>query len=470
MSDDERRHALAHELGLPFVALGRDDIAPEAMMLIPEPLSREHNAVGYQVGEGGLEVALLDPADLDALYFLRSQYRLLPRLVTREDMIRALLHYQKHLYEVYGRHLERGEGQGALDTLLRHALVSHASDIHLQTTDKGFLVRYRINGTLKDAMTLPAATGARLVDKLRTLARLPASSLPREARLRVDLGHGEEINIGVASMPTIGGEKLLLSLTRNRERRGWTLHSLGLHGEALERVHKTLLHRRGVIAITGAPASGKTTLLYTMLDLLNTPEISVATVEQSVAEILPRVAQTDLAVTGLSVGAALRAALRTDPDAVLLDELGDSNSAAVAGAAALRGLLIVATTTQAELLPQATFTVRTALLRKLCDKKFLQKSKLTRAEADTLEDAGANFANVLAALKEEDKVAKDTAWKDITFARASGCSECDGGYQGLLGVQEVAAQEGVVGLNVLEDALYKAAQGLTSIEEVLALV
>ncbi len=109
-----------------------------------------------------------------------------------------------------------------------------------------------------------------------------------------------------------------------------------------------------------------------------------------------------------------------------------------------------------------------ATVRRLCDKHFSDKTKLSRAQADELERKGADFAKVLATLKEEGKVERDAAWKDITFARPAGCSECEGGYRGRLGLQEVVAP-GLLGLNLVEDGLYKAAQGLTSIEELLTL-
>ena len=469
MNDDERRHALAHELGLPFVQLDRDSISLEALVLVPESLAREHNIVAYHLAEGSLQVALLDVADLGELEFLRSRYRLLPRLTDRESMTRGLLHYQRHLAATYGAALGQTQSPQLLDTLLRHALHSCATDIHLQNTQEGLLVRYRINSSLKNAMTLPPAAGNNVITKLRSLSGVPAGTLPREGALRVDLGNGEDLSVRVSSVPILSGEKLVLHLVREKARRGHTLESLGLHGEALEAVHKTLLKRRGLVVVGGAHRSGKSTLLYTLLDLLNVPEISIATVENHVEYRLPRVAQTDIEAAGVTKAAALRAALKQDCDVVMLSSVEDTEVAQVAAAAAQRGALVLAGITDAELFPTPDLFIQTALVRRLGDKQIADKHRLTRAHADGLEEF-ADFANVLSALKEEGKVGKDTQWKEIQFCRPTPSSEHPNGYSGFVGIQEVVREGRLAGLTMIEDAVFKAAIGLTSIEEVKKLL
>lgn len=466
MSEDERRHALAHELGLPFVHLGRDDIFVDALVIIPEPISREHNVAGYRLSDNSLEVALLDISDLEHLDFLRSRYRLLPRLTSRESLTAALIRYQKHLRDTFGRSLQQSESPTLLDSLLQHALHSRATDLHLQSDTNGLLVRYRINGSLKSAMTLPPAAGRNVIGKLRALAGTPAGTLPREGKLRVDLGSGEDLSVRVHSVPIVTGEKLVLQIAREKARRGYTLESLGLHGEALEAVHKLLLRRRGLLTVTG---TGKTTLLYTLLDLLNAPELSLATVEESVGSRLPRVAQTETSSTGISTAAALRAALKADCDVVMVEGVADRETATLAAEAAKRGVLVLASTADAALLPSADVAISSAVLRKLAVDQFSAAHKLSRAQADALEE-GARFAAVLAALKEEGRAAKDTPWKDIQFSKPVGSSTHTDGYDGLLGVQQVVVGGELVGLNIIEDALFKAAQGQTSIEEVQKLL
>lgn len=466
MTDDEKRHALAHELGVPFVQLKRDDIVVDALVIIPEPIAREHNIVAYRQGDEGVEVALLDLAELEHLGFLRSRYRLLPRLTTRESLNRGLIRYQQHLRDTYGKSLEKSDSPNLLDSLLRHALHSHASDLHLQSDTHGLLVRYRISGALRSAMTLPPAAGRNVIGKLRTLAGVPLGTLPREGSFRVDLGHAEDLLVRVSSVPIVGGEKLVLHIVREKARRGYTLESLGLHGEALEAVHRALLKRRGLIRVGGV---GKTTLLYTLLDILNAPEHSLATVEQRVGHPLPRVAQTEVSTSGLTMAAALRAALKADADVVLVDAISDRETAAVAEAAAARGVLVLAATDTPELLPNADLSIQTNVVRRLGDKQFSAPHKLTRTQGEGLE-ASANFAKILATLKEEGRVGKEVAWKDIQFHKPVGSSEHPDGYHGKLGVHAVSAEGAQVGLNIVEDAIFKAAQGQTSIEEVQTLL
>jgi type IV pilus assembly protein PilB len=468
LNDDEQRHALAHELGIPFVELGRDTISPDALILIPEPLAREHNLLGYKLSEHSLEVALLDMDDLAHLEFLRSQYRVLPRLTSRESLNRGLVRYQQHLKETYGKKLEDPSSPNLLDTLLRHALHSRATDLHLQSDEGGLLVRYRINGTLRSAMTLPHAAAATVFSKLRSLTGLP-TGVAREGRLRVDLGSGEDLSVRVSSVPIVAGEKMVLHLSREKARRGHTLESLGLHGEALEAVHHMLLKRRGLVVVTGAPQGGKSTLLYTLLDLLNVPEHSLATVEEEVEYALPRVAQSDLTVLKVSAAAALRAALKADSDVVMIGRVESAEVARIAEKAAERGVLVIAGTENPDLFDAADLLIRTATLRRLGDKQIADTHKLTRVQADGLE-AGANFAHVLAALKEEGKVEKDVAWKDVQFSRPVPSTEHPQGYLGLIGVQEVIRGGKPVGLSLVEDALFKAATGLTSVEEVRTLL
>jgi len=467
--DDEARHALAHELGVPFVTLERDDISTDALQLLPEPLCRAHNLVAYKESGDTLEVALLDLAGLEALEPLRAQLRkkIVPRLTTRDSLRRALVLYQKILKEKYGEKLLRESNpRKALETLLRHAVAQRASEIHIETSPKGVLVRYRHGRALREAMLLPAAA-AGIIGAVRSLAGTGSKTLPQEGRFALDLGSGTGVSARVSSMPVAGGEKLVMRLMREDSgAKGYTLEGLGLHGAGAETLYNTLHALRGLVLVAGGAGSGRTTLLYTLLDLLNTPELSLSSVEEQVAQRLPHVAQT--AVTGdLTMAAALRAALRQDPDVVMLDSISDRETADLAAAAAARGVLVLAGTANESAVPGATLVVRTALVRKLCDKQTRGTRTLERRHLEPLEPR-ADFAKVLAALKEEGRVAQTAAWKDLGFAQVSGCSECDGGYRGMTGLFEVISG-GEPALNLFEDALFKAATGQTSVAEALRL-
>ena len=184
MSDDESRHALAHDLGVPFVTLEREDISTEALQKLPEPLCRAHNLVAYKESADKLEVALLDLKDLEALEPLRGQLRkkIILRLTTRDSLRRALLLYQKTLKEKFGDRLQRENNpHKLLDALLRHATVQRADEMHIETSGTGVLVRYRHGHALREAMVLPASA-ANVFGAIRSLANIGSRTLPPGGR------------------------------------------------------------------------------------------------------------------------------------------------------------------------------------------------------------------------------------------------------------------------------------------------
>ena len=487
LSEDELRHARAHELGVPFVTLEAGDISPAALELLPEPLCRANRLAAYATDGETLEVALLDLSDLAALEPLRAALRLkiAPRLTDRASLNRALLAYQKLLKERYGGQLMAHHNPDkALDALLRHAAAQRAREAHITVSGQGALVRYRMGGALHDAVRLPAAGISAAV---RSRAKLHSKTLPQEGRFRADLGSGLELSVRVSTTPTVDGEKLVLSFVRREAgSRGYTLEGLGLHGTGAEALRAALERRAGLVLVCGREGGGRTTALYTMLDTVNAPELSLASVEERVASRLPYVAQTQADPSaGFSTAAALRAVLRQEPDVVMVDPVADRDTALLALSAAARGVLMLASIDAPDAaagverlralgasdadLAGITCVVSVALVRRLCDKQSRATYKPSRAQTEPLEPR-ANFARVLAALKQEESVGKDIAWKDISYHKASGCSECEGGYRGQLGLYEVIPAQGVEpGLSILEDALFRAAQGLTSLEEVLRL-
>jgi type II secretory ATPase GspE/PulE/Tfp pilus assembly ATPase PilB-like protein len=469
MSEDEKRRAEALRLGVPFVTLTRDDISIESLIFIPEPLSRTANIVAYRHGEEGVEVALLDLADLPQIDFLRQTHRVQVRLTDRGSIKQALLLYQKHLKEKFAGMI--AGGKEAAESLLKHALHSGAHYVHLEPATveaTGMVVRYRIEGVLREAMRLPEEASRYIVERIKSLAKLfPVSTTAQEGSF--DFEHeGRKVGVAVTATPTANGERLSMRLAHDTQSvTGFSLTSLGLHGDALEKVHNALQKQKGIIVVAGMDDSGKTTMLYTMLDHVTGVHKSVATVEESVEFRLPRVHQTatrpDL---GLTIAAALRAVLKQDPDTVMVSILDDESALRLAGAAAERGICILggvtarSTANAIDIVPDAELVVAQRLMRRLKPKAATRP--LSRAEAEVLEGK-MRFAKVLAALKAENIVEGHTAWKDITFYTGDAAS-----YQGQVGVQEVIAK-GVKeeGLTMLEDALFKAVQGLVSIEDVV---
>lgn len=527
-SVDELRRFVAHMLGVPFVKLRGHEIPLEAMELIPEPVSREHNIVAYANSNDSVEVALLDIEDLQHVDAAALGRRVLPRLTDVASMKSVLLQYQRYLRTRFGEHIAHeasllsepeNTDSGALlkaaqqvpagklvDMLLRHAQVSRASDIHLQKSEQGFMVRYRIHGRLRDTMVLPHSAAASVILRLKLLGQVPLTTMvPREGRFELHSEHGKA-QVSVSSIATATGERIVLHIVPDLQGRdGYSLQALGFTGESLEVAHSLLKQSSGLVLVAGAHGSGKTTALYALADLLCAGERSVVVVEDTHECKLKGVSQVrSNDQLGLTLAGCLRAALRQDPDVVVLSEITNAEVAEVALRAANRGVLVVAgfvardvvralvklqELVSGELLA-ATFRggVGVSVLKRLCEEHGSRA--MSRADLDST-GFTTDPARVLATLKEHGVIDVRMSWKEVCFGEAHGCDKCDAGYRGCVGAQQgllasdtfagllrsnvsydaLLSQARVEGMLTLEeDALCKAVQNFTSVEEVLRLV
>ncbi len=533
ISDDDLRRVEAAVLGIPFVNLERERIDPDILSLIPEPVARTHNIVAFKRDGDSLQVAMLDTDDLAAIDFIRKKthLKIMPRLTGRDSMRSVLVQYQKSLKAEFGDIIAReaqsleavGTG-GAMseedlkqaaehlpivrivDALLRHAIIQGASDIHIEPQEKELLVRYRIDGILRDAMTLPKGAADGITARIKVLSnlRLDEKRLPQDGRFKVE-NEGDRVSLRVSVLPTAFGEKIVMRLLPEG-RRGLTLEWLGFHGQGLEQIHEAMKQTIGMILSTGPTGSGKTTTLYTMLDILNRPSVNISTIEDPIEYQMPRVNQTQVRPDiGFSFANGLRTLMRQDPDIIMVGEIRDKETASLAVNAALTGHLVLSTLHTntaagaiARLLDmdaEAFLLVSTLrvvigqrLVRQLCERR--EEYKPTQRELESLSKI-ADLNRVLAALKAENIVDKKATWKDIPFYRPTASAECEDGYHGRVGLYEImhvssaikelidkrassdaiqaqACKEGM--LTMAEDGIFKAAQGLTSLEEVLRVI
>lgn len=528
IGEDELRRTYAYILGIPFVSLAGTNIKYETLSLIPEPVARRNNIIAYAHKGDELEVAMLDTDDLAAIDFIKKKTRLkiLPRLTDAASIKGALKQYQQGMKSNLGdvirketEVLEKGadkedlrqmaEGVPAVrivDTLLRHANAQNASDIHMEPMEDIFLIRYRIDGILHDAMELPKSAAAAITARIKVLSsmRLDEHRLPQDGRFGAEWG-GERISFRVSILPTYYGEKIVMRLLRDSVS-GFTLESIGFHGVGLDRVHEAIRSTTGMILACGPTGAGKSTTLYTLLDLVNTPNVNISTIEDPIEYQMKRVNQTQVRPEiGFTFANGLRSLVRQDPDIVMVGEIRDKETASLAINAALTGHLVLSTlhtNSAAGAIPRLldmgiepfllVSTLRICigqrLVRVLTPAK--EKYELSRDEQIHLEkaiDAGA----VLKALKEEKTVSKDATWKNVPFYKPKETPELPTGYSGRKGIYEVfpvssaikelvmksattdalekqARSEGM--LTMVEDGIFKAAQGLTTIEEVLRVV
>jgi len=534
ITEEELIKLQAYILGIPFVNLEKEKVEPGVLKIIPEPIARSHNIVAFRKKGQDLEVAMLDPEDLRTIEFIKktANLRILPRLTTPESIKNVLRQYQKTLEAEFGEFIKKeAEGIKAVkeeemvqereelrkvaeelpvirivDTLLKHAILQRASDIHIEPLEKEVIVRYRIDGILRDAMILPRQIASGIVARVKVLSNLKLDEhrLPQDGRFKVET-EDYKYSIRVSILPVFDGEKIVMRLLPETAK-AYTLEGLGLRGESLEDIQDNLRKPVGMILVTGPTGCGKTTTLYAMMEILNIPGVNISTVEDPVEYRMPRINQTQVnPKIGLTFANGLRALVRQDPDIIMVGEIRDNETAGLAINAALTGHLVLSTlhTTNASgsiprlidmkaepFLISSTLEVILAqrLVRKLCQ----EKEKYTLTDHEIKEIAKyCDLDRVLKILKEEKIVKPKATFKDVEFYRFKATKECPEGYSGRIGIFEVLpvtetikemivkeatsdqiqAQAQKEGMRLMiEDGFIKAAQGITSIEEVLRVI
>jgi type IV pilus assembly protein PilB len=374
ISADDLIKLEAYILGIPFVNLEKEIIDTEILKIIPEPIARSNNIVAFRKRSGALEVAMLNPEDLSTIDFIKKKanLKILPRLTTAKSMKHVLLQYQKSLKAEFGEIIKKessaiksinikeqkiGEKPADLkkqaeeipvikivDTLIKHAILQKASDIHIEPGQKEIVVRYRIDGILHDAMTLPKKAASGIVARIKVLSKLKLDEhrLPQDGRFKIETQEFK-YSIRVSILPVFNGEKIVMRLLSENSQ-SLNLESLGFRGEALEKTQTNLRKPVGMILVTGPTGSGKTTTLYSILDILNTPEVNISTVEDPVEYRMPRINQTQIKPKiGLTFAAGLRSLVRQDPDIIMVGEIRDKETASLSINAALTGHLVLST-------------------------------------------------------------------------------------------------------------------------------
>jgi type IV pilus assembly protein PilB len=393
-----------------------------------------------------------------------------------------------------------------VDTLLSHAIIQKASDIHIEPYEQDLVIRYRIDGILHDAMILPKNVAAGIIARIKVLSnlRLDEKRLPQDGRFKIDTA-GRNVSFRVSLLPVYFGEKVVMRLLPDNVK-GFTLEESGFHGLGLERLHAAMRQAVGMILVTGPTGSGKSTTLYTMLQILNTPDVNISTIEDPIEYQMPRINQTQVKPEiGLTFGAGLRSLVRQDPDIIMVGEIRDKETAQLAINAALTGHLVLSTlhtNSAAGTIPRlldmgaeafllvSTINVVIAqrLVRKLCPTR--ETYTLSDTELKKLGQA-VDLDHVLERLREEKVVGPKDTWKQIKFYKAKPSSESPDGYAGRIGIHEIltmtptikelvmkgaiaadiekqAQSEGM--LTMIEDGIFKAVQGVTTVEEVLRVV
>ncbi len=507
--------ALATRLRLDYTELIESDVDLAVLGLVDQKVVRRHGVMPVRMEEGRLIVAMSNPTDIHALEDLMmiSGYPITPVVALEEQITRV----QNKLYavgsevteflqdaagdSVFDDHgeVELGAGSGADDapivrlvgSILQQAVGEGASDIHVEPRARELTVRFRVDGVLREVMSIPPKLQSGVIARLKILANLDIAErrVPQDGRFSVRLG-GQKIDVRAASLPTVFGEKTVLRLLDNSNVEA-DLRSLGFAPEVFETYEQIFNRPYGAILVTGPTGSGKSTTLYATLAELNSPERNIITVEDPVEFRMEGINQVQVNTkAGLTFASGLRSILRSDPDVVMIGEIRDYETAKISVEAALTGHLILATLhtnnapaavnrmTEMGVEPFLTSSavdcvIAQRLARRLCN----DCKQPVEVGEDVLDDIGFPFERFS---------------EDVNFYRPVGCNRCGGsGYRGRVGIYEmmavtseikdlilrrvstdvisrVAEEQGMVRLK--EDGLMKAARGMTTVEEILRTV
>lgn len=529
------RKLYAYILGVPFVDLVKEIIDQDILQIIPEPIAKKYKIISFERKGKELKVAMLNPEDIQTIDFIRkkSGLKIITCLTSEESMENVLRQYEKSLKAEFGDIISKNSAEAGedgevedleeiaqklpiikiVDTLIKHAILQSASDIHIEPDEKEVRVRYRIDGILHPAMTLPLQIQQGIIARIKVLSNLKLDEhrVPQDGRFKIEK-EGLKISFRVSILPIFNGEKVVMRLL-DESSKGLTLEKMGVTGKGLEIIHRHIKKPNGMILVTGPTGSGKTTTLYTIMDILNTPEVNISTVEDPVEYRMPRINQTQIyPKVGLTFAAGLRALLRQDPDIIMVGEIRDKETMEMAIHSAMTGHLVLSTlhtNSAAGTLPRlidmgaepfllaSTINVIIAqrLVRKLCP-DCRKEYKLNSDDVKNLED-NYDMERVFTVIANGGNIKEKPAanskgkskWNNVKFYKAEGCEQCNKeGYKGRMGIYEVlevdddmkkmisqkasseeiekvAKEKGM--LMMVEDGFSKAAQGLTSVEEIL---
>ena len=525
VGQDYMNQVMAEYYHVSLVKLVGAQIPTEILNLLPEEISRSRNVVVFdKTQEGKIKVAMLDPGDLDTIKFLERflQKSIEIHLATVDDLRHAFSLYRREIMENFQKLLRDQLKQAQrlqvtkasdlakvasevpvvaiVDNLVAYAAALNASDVHLEVFENEVLIRFRIDGLLREVARLPQDIHQALVARIKIMAgcQIDEHQKPQDGRIRYK--RGEDIfDIRVAVMPTFYGEKITMRLLLSSIK-PLSFSELGMTQDQIAVVEKNIKKTFGIILSTGPTSSGKTTTQYSILSSLNRPEVNIVTIEDPIEYELRYVNQTQVNMrAGIDFAGGLRAFLRHDPNVIMVGEIRDNETAEIATNAALTGHLVLSTlhTNDAstavprlmdmnvpQFLVSATLNLVMAqrLVRKVCE-ECIESEPATEEQIQSITGQ--------LRISAPDKLASFKVPQ--VLYRGKGCQSCHWvGYRGRLAIFEILdvdaeireyiSQKGFTleGLKkimskqgmktMFEDGLEKAELGLTTIEEVLRVI
>ena len=367
VSEECVRDALSQKLGLQPVELANLIVDPFALKMLPRELARRYRIfpVALNRAERTFTVALADAANIVATDQLRAhlkgEFAIELRLAGESEIERAIEHYYGHEFTIDGilRELDTGEVDRTAATredesaqpvvrlvsaLLADAVERGASDVHFEPEQNFLRIRYRIDGVLRQIRSLHKAYWAPMAVRLKVTAKMDIAETraPQDGRLSATLS-GRVVDFRVSSLPTTHGENIVLRVL-DRQRGIVPLERLGLEDRALGLLKRMVSRPEGIVLVTGPTGSGKTTTLYSILNHLSSDGVNIMTLEDPVEYPMTLIRQASVGDSPrLDFASGIRALLRQDPDAILIGEIRDADTAEMAFRAALTGRQVFAT-------------------------------------------------------------------------------------------------------------------------------
>ncbi|HLD20447.1 MAG TPA: GspE/PulE family protein [Patescibacteria group bacterium] len=527
LSEEALYQALAEGIGIPYTNLQDKTIRQDILFLIPEPIARTHDIIAFDQTDKGLFIATTDPDNIQTFDFLEKHLntRLIIHLTSPSVLQTTQNQYHSNIETAFDditktepENNEEGNKKSLqelaqdvpviriVNTLLEYAIFENASDIHIEPLEKETVVRYRIDGILRQVMSLPKQAHSGICARIKILANLKLDEhrLPQDGRFKIETKE-YKISFRVSTIPVYDGEKIVMRLL-NEDNQRLHLTDLGLNSTQFEIVQRNIQKPHGMILVTGPTGSGKTTTLYAMLNTLNKPEVNISTIEDPIEYRMEHINQSQTnAKIGFSFAAGLRALLRQDPDIIMVGEIRDRETAEIAVTSAMTGHLLLSTlhtNEAAATLPRlidmgvepflisstTNVIIAQRLVRKICQ-HCITSYNVDEETMKQLEQRF-NMPELMRALAQHGAILSDKEeFSSLLFYRGTGCKKChESGYRGRIGIYEIleitdpikklilqrAPTEDVRKISIeqnmltlLQNGFIKAKAGVTTIEEVL---
>ncbi len=517
ITDEQSAQVLAEQWGLQYVNLLNYPIEKESLRLLNPERARYYGIFVLKKEGGKVYVAISDPTNIEAMDYLRLVLgnNIAFYVSTRATINQAIEKYYEMEDALKQAEEEAGPGPQIIEqeeemditklkqlgeeapvirlvnNIISQAIVEGASDIHIEPLENSLRVRYRIDGILYEKQSFPKSIQPGIVSRFKIMSNIDIAEkrIPQDGRISLKF-EGRKIDFRVSSLPTVYGEKIVLRIL-DKSKALMPLEKLGFSAGNLKKFEDMIAQPYGMILISGPTGSGKTTTLYSALHRLNTPTRNIVTVEDPVEYQIRGINQVQVnEKAGLLFSTALRSILRQDPDIILIGEIRDGETAKIAIESALTGHLVFST-----IHTNDSASIPTRLID-MGIEPFLVASSLIGATAQRLVRKVCNYCKK--PYKPDQEVLSNLSMQtsvelgEIPFYKGEGCDKCNNtGYKGRKAINEIlpithsirklimrsassreiaeqAKKEGMKTL--LDDALAKAAEGITTIDEVLRVV